>query len=75
MDLGLKGKIALVTGSSRGLGFATARQLANEGAHVAINGRTSDSVTQAARKIADGLDFSIRSPAADHRLHGRCHFA
>lgn len=58
MDLGLKGKIALVTGSSRGLGFATARQLANEGAHVAVNGRTTDSVAQAARKIADGIESS-----------------
>jgi NAD(P)-dependent dehydrogenase (short-subunit alcohol dehydrogenase family) len=40
MDLGLKGKIALLTGASRGLGFATAETLAREGAHIAINSRS-----------------------------------
>jgi 3-oxoacyl-[acyl-carrier protein] reductase len=39
MDLGLKGKTALVTGASRGLGFATALLLAQEGARVVINSR------------------------------------
>ena len=37
MDLGLKDKVAIVTGSSRGLGAATARRLAQEGAKVVIN--------------------------------------
>ena len=36
MDLGLRGKVAIVTGSARGLGAATARRLAQEGAHVVI---------------------------------------
>jgi NAD(P)-dependent dehydrogenase (short-subunit alcohol dehydrogenase family) len=40
MDLGLKGKRALVTGSTAGIGLATARALAEEGARVTINGRT-----------------------------------
>ena len=39
MDLGLKDKRALVSGSSRGLGYATALALAKEGCKVAINGR------------------------------------
>jgi len=39
MDLGLKGKVALIAGAGRGLGAATARQLAQEGARVAINDR------------------------------------
>jgi 3-oxoacyl-[acyl-carrier protein] reductase len=41
MDLGLKGKIALITGASRGLGYATALELAQEGARVAINSRSA----------------------------------
>lgn len=40
MDLGLNGKRALVTGSTAGIGFATARALASEGAQVTVNGRT-----------------------------------
>jgi len=53
MDLQLKGKIALVTGSSRGLGYATALQLAREGARVTINGRSADSLQAAAQQIRD----------------------
>lgn len=42
MDLGLKGKVAIITGSARGLGAATARRLAQEGAKVVINDITAD---------------------------------
>lgn len=51
MDLHLKGKRALITGSSKGLGYATALQLAKEGCKVAINGRDEERVKQAAEKI------------------------
>ena len=51
MDLNLKGKRALVTGASSGLGFATARLLAAEGARVAINGRDPEKLDRAAREI------------------------
>src|SRR4030042_3360599 len=51
MDLQLKNKRAWVTGSSRGLGFAIARALALEGCRVAINGRKTESITEAARKL------------------------
>jgi NAD(P)-dependent dehydrogenase (short-subunit alcohol dehydrogenase family) len=47
VDLGLKGKRALVTGSTAGIGFATARALAAEGAHVTVNGRTQARVDSA----------------------------
>jgi NAD(P)-dependent dehydrogenase (short-subunit alcohol dehydrogenase family) len=51
MDLGLKGKRALVTGSTAGIGFATARALAIEGAHVTINGRTETRVVAAVERL------------------------
>ena len=51
MDLKLKDKIALVTGASRGLGFAVARLLSNEGAKVVINGRNSEKLLAAAERI------------------------
>ena len=44
MDLGLTAKLALVTGSTAGIGFATAEALAREGARVIINGRTAERV-------------------------------
>jgi len=51
MDLQLAGKLALVTGSTAGIGFAIAEALAAEGAHVIINGRTDARVHQAISQI------------------------
>jgi len=61
MDLKLQGKRALVTGSTAGIGFAIAQALANEGAAVAVNGRTQARVDQALRRIGGGA----RGVAAD----------
>jgi len=52
MDLGLSGKVAIVTGGSRGLGLASARALAAEGARVVICGRTQSTLDQAATELA-----------------------
>jgi 3-oxoacyl-[acyl-carrier protein] reductase len=52
MDLGVKGKVALVCASSHGLGFATAARLAREGASVVICGRNADAVDFARGQIA-----------------------
>jgi len=68
MDLGLKGMRALITGSSRGLGYATALGLAQEGALVAINGRNQEQLTKAARSIASESGesvFPIQGDVAD----------
>jgi NAD(P)-dependent dehydrogenase (short-subunit alcohol dehydrogenase family) len=51
MDLGLRGKVAIVTGGSDGLGLATARRLATEGSAVAICGRDASRLKEAAEKV------------------------
>jgi NAD(P)-dependent dehydrogenase (short-subunit alcohol dehydrogenase family) len=51
MDLRLKGKKALVTGSTAGIGFAIANELAGEGATVVINGRTEKRIENAIGEI------------------------
>jgi len=52
MDLGLKGKVALLTGASRGLGFAAAEALAKEGVDIAINSRDEKTLFRAGDKLA-----------------------
>jgi len=49
----LSGRVALVTGAYRGLGYAIARGLARAGATVILNGRKPDALTAAARSLAD----------------------
>ena len=57
MDLGLAGKVAVVTGGSRGLGFFSARALAAEGARLAICARGEDGLAAAAEMLrAEGAD-------------------
>ena len=59
MDLGLRSKLALVTGSTAGIGLATAETLAREGASVIVNGRTTarvDAALQRLRAAVPGCD-------------------
>jgi len=58
MDLGLSGKRALVTGSSRGTGAAIARALAREGATVIVHGNTEGDQQKIAAEIASGAGLS-----------------
>ncbi|MFJ6200114.1 SDR family NAD(P)-dependent oxidoreductase [Micromonospora sp. NPDC092111] len=51
MDLGLKGRVALVAGGSSGIGLACAKEFAAEGAHVAICGRDPDRLAAAEREL------------------------
>ncbi len=65
MDLGLKGKIGMVAGASRGLGFAIARALAGEGVQVSIASRNPDAIAAAARKIEEATGASVLGIEAD----------
>ncbi|MGI8579463.1 MAG: SDR family NAD(P)-dependent oxidoreductase [Solirubrobacteraceae bacterium] len=70
MDLGLSGKRCLVTGASRGIGLATARLLAAEGARVFITARGEEELQRAARDCgaAGHLALDVTAPDAAARL-------
>ena len=65
MDLGLKDKVAIVGGASKGLGRASAQVLAEEGAKVTICSRTSTDLEQAAKEIRESTGAEILTYAAD----------
>jgi NAD(P)-dependent dehydrogenase (short-subunit alcohol dehydrogenase family) len=64
MDLDLTGKSALVTGSTRGIGLATAMGLAGMGASVIVNGRTEAAVAEAVAKIKSATPAAKAHAAA-----------
>jgi len=59
MDLGLTGKVAMVAGASRGLGYAVAEALAREGAIVSISSSSQASIDEAARKLGPNAMGSV----------------
>src|ERR1700722_10254352 len=66
MDLQLKGKRAVISGSSAGIGLAIAQSLALEGANVVINGRNKSRLEAAAKKIrAAGAKGEVTISTAD----------
>lgn len=73
MDLGLSGKVALVTGSTSGLGLASARVLAEEGASVVVCGRRGDLAREEAGRLpsAVGVEADLTDPAAPGLLVDR----
>ncbi|RJK93873.1 SDR family oxidoreductase [Vallicoccus soli] len=80
MDLGLTGRVVIVTGGSRGLGHATARVLVAEGARVVLCGRDEERAAAAAAELggpeqALGVAADLAEPGVAERLvaaaHGR----
>lgn len=63
MDLGLKDRVYVVTGATRGLGYATAEQLVADGAKVVVTGRTEEAAAEAAARL--GAE-SVAPVAADN---------
>lgn len=72
MDLGLEGKIALVTGGSDGLGRATAHRLAAEGANVVICGRREDYLKQVAEELDAETTGEVVAVRADVSVAEDC---
>ena len=73
MDLGLEGKVALVTAASKGLGRASAQALVEEGAKVAINSRDPERIRATAEEMGPdvlALPDDVTDPDAPRRLVG-----
>ena len=67
MDFGLKGKVAMVAGASRGLGFAVARALAAEGVRVSLSSRNEQPIADAGKRIAAETSAETLAVAVDVR--------
>lgn len=65
MDLGLKGRKAIVSAASRGLGLAAARSLAREGVSLTMNARSAEALEKAAADIRSEFGVEVTTVAAD----------
>src|SRR5215470_11927322 len=73
MDLGLKGRVAIVAGSSQGIGFATAEAFAAEGCRVAMCARNAAKLDAAAEKIRGRSQAEVWTQAFDVTDAGAVH--
>ena len=67
MDLGLKGRVAVVTGASKGIGKAIARGLANEGVDLVLLARGPEAIEEAAKEIRRSTGVRVLALAVDVR--------
>jgi NAD(P)-dependent dehydrogenase (short-subunit alcohol dehydrogenase family) len=68
MDLGIRGQVALITGASKGIGYATAALLASEGCNVAIAARNAKGVTAAVQQLRSMGSGNVLGLTADMSL-------
>jgi len=76
MELGLKDKVAMVAGASRGLGYAVAGALAREGARVSMGSRNADAIKSASQRIGQecgasplGVELNVADAASIESWH------
>jgi len=72
MDLGLKDKVAVITGASKGIGLYTALQLVKEGAKVAIAARDEDTLKEAKAFIQEQTGEEVLTISADVSIENEC---
>ena len=65
MDLGIKGRAAIVTGASRGIGREAARQFLEEGVRVMICGRNAETIEKARAELARQTGGEVHAVVAD----------
>ncbi|OEU96855.1 SDR family oxidoreductase [Streptomyces oceani] len=65
MDLGLNDRVYVITGATRGLGFATAQSLTEEGARVVLTGRSQEAVDEAVARLGDARAVGVTGDNAD----------
>ena len=70
MDLGLRGKVAVITGGSKGIGYASADTFLREGAHVAICARNRERLEEAAGELWEKGEGEVLPIQADDNAHG-----
>ncbi|MEI9805568.1 MAG: SDR family oxidoreductase [Pseudolabrys sp.] len=75
MDLGLKGKTALITGASRGIGAGIARELAREGANVCLVARNREALDRMAAELIEGGAKNVFVHSGDLRDGAACEAA
>lgn len=71
MDLGLKDRVYVITGATRGLGFATAEQLVADGAKVVVSGRTQEGADAAAARLGEQSAAGVGADNSDPRTPAR----
>ena len=65
MDLGIRGRCAIVCGSSKGLGRGVAQKLADAGVRLTLNGRAAETLEQTANEIRARYGVDVRTVQAD----------